>query len=47
MSLSQDIKFKFSRLNIFEKIIAVNVVVFIVAKVVFILFKGESDPIFK
>ncbi len=47
MSLAQDIKFKFSRLNIFEKIIAVNVVVFIVAKIVFILFKGESEPIFK
>jgi len=47
MSLSQDIKYKFSRLNIFEKIIAVNAVVFIVAKIVFILFKGESASIFK
>ena len=47
MSLSQDIKYKFSLLNIFEKIIAVNVVVFIIAKIVFILFKGESATIFK
>ncbi|MBT8393226.1 MAG: rhomboid family intramembrane serine protease [Bacteroidia bacterium] len=47
MSLSQDFKYKFSHLNILEKIIAINVVVFLVSRFVFILFKGESNPIFK
>lgn len=46
MSLTQDIKYKFSNLNIFEKIIAINVVVFLLAKIVFILSKGQSYSIF-
>ncbi len=46
MSLIQDLKYKYSRLNIFEKIIAVNVVVFLIAKIFFILSKGKSLTIF-
>jgi len=46
MSLTQDLKYKYERLNIFEKIIAINVVVFLVAKVFIILSKGKSYTIF-
>lgn len=42
MSLTEDIKYKYSRLNIFEKIIVINVVVFLVAKIFLILSKGHS-----
>ena len=43
MSLTQDVKYKFSRLNIFEKIIAINVVVFLVGKVASLLYPGASN----
>jgi membrane associated rhomboid family serine protease len=46
MSLTQDLKYKYSRLNIFEKIIAINVTVFLVAKIFFILSQGKSNTIF-
>ena len=46
MSLTQDLKYKYSRLNIFEKIIAINVTVFLVAKLFFILSQGKSSTIF-
>ncbi len=45
MSLTQDIKYKYTRLNIFEKIIAINVVVFLLGKIIFILFQDQSNPI--
>ena len=46
MSLTQDIKNKYSRLNIFEKIISINVVVFLVAKIFLIFSKGQSYSFF-
>ena len=45
MSLTQDIKYKYSILNIFEKLIVINVIVFLVAKIIFILTKGQSYSI--
>lgn len=47
MSLTQDLKYKYARLNIFEKIIAINVVVFLLAKIIFMFFQGQSNPILK
>lgn len=47
MSLTQDVKYKFSRLNIFEKLIAINVVVFLVGKLVSLLYPGASNILLK
>jgi len=47
MSLSQDIKFKFARLNIFEKIIAINVVIFLVGKLVSLIYPNTSNILLK
>ncbi len=45
MSLTQDLKYKYARLNIFERIIGINVVVFLLGKIIFILFQDQSNPI--
>lgn len=46
MSLLQDAKYKFSRFNIFEKIITINVIIFVVARLVGFLFPSSSNIIF-
>jgi membrane associated rhomboid family serine protease len=45
MSLTQDLKYKYAHLNIFERIIGINVVVFLLGKIIFILFQDQSNPI--
>ena len=47
MSLAQDVKYKFNRFTVFEKIIAINVAVFLLSKIVFIFSGNTSNPVFK
>lgn len=45
MSVTKDLRYRFSRLNIAEKLIVVNVVIFIVERLVTFLFRLESSAI--
>ena len=47
MSLTEDIKYKFARLNIFEKIIAINVVIFLIGKITSLLYPSASNILLK
>lgn len=47
MSLTQDAKYKFSRFNVFEKIIVINVVVFLIGKLAGVIFPATSNILLK
>lgn len=44
MSTFQDLKYKYNRFNVFEKIIVINILIFIIARLV-IIFTRTKDPL--